>query len=202
MRNNGIHPRVVALLGMVFVLLIGAQPLAYGVTPTQVTRRAKVWTDLKVPYSQSRYATVQGARITTTTVDPRTLGYRTDCSGFVSMALALKTKSGTPLSLDTASLPYRLRKISKSQLAKGDIVLRPKNALVDGKQVAYGHAVIFNGWTDSSRTYYWGLHESSSAHGAVRAKIRWGRSGFFSERGFAPYHYPAARTRARIDRKF
>ena len=37
-----------------------------------------------------------------------TYGYRTDCSGFVSMALGLKTRTGTPLSLDTGSLPSGL----------------------------------------------------------------------------------------------
>lgn len=192
----------IALAATVFLLVCAVPLTASAITSTQVIRRAKVWTATKVPYSQSRYYTEQGVRVTTTTVDPRTLGYRTDCSGYVSMALSLRTKAGTPLSLDTASLPLRMRRISKSQLAKGDIVMRPKNAIVDGKQVPYGHAVIFKGWTSSSRSHYWGMHESSSARGAVLSKIPWGRSGFYTAKGFGAYRYPAMRSRERIERKF
>lgn len=202
MRNSGISLRRIALLGVVLTLLLGAPSSAHAITRSQVLRRAKVWTAVKVPYSQSRYATVEGSVLETTTVVAKTLGYRTDCSGFVSMALGLTYKSGAPMSLDTASLPTRLVKIPKAELLKGDVVLRPKNAIVDGRRVAYGHAVIFGGWADSAHKYYWGYHESSSAHGAVRSKIAWGKTGFYSEKGFAPYRYPSARYRARIDRKF
>ena len=82
------------------------------------------------------------------------------------------------------------------------MILRPKTLRIGGKLVPYGHAVVFGGWADSAKTYYWGLHQSSSAKGTVRAKIRWGTSGFYSEKGFAPYRYPRVDPRPRIEPKF
>ena len=59
--------------------------------------------------------------------------------------------------------------------------------------------MIFGGWANRSKTYYWGLHESGSAKGAVRAKIPWGRSGFGRAPGFAPYRVPRIDERPRIE---
>jgi hypothetical protein len=118
------------------------------------------------------------------------------------MAFGLKGATGKPLSLDTVSFPSRLVKISKSQLLPGDVILRPKTLKIDGKTVPYGHAIVFGGWTSSSKTSYWGLHESSSAKGTVRVKISWGRSGFYNELGFAPYRYPGVRDRIVVPRTF
>lgn len=202
MRITGGRARAAALLTLTLILCAAVPAPASAVTRSQIISRAKVWTARHVPYSQSRYATEAGVLVPKSTPDPQTLGYRTDCSGFVSLALGLKTVSGTPRSLDTQYLPTRLARISKSQLQRGDVIMRPKTAIVDGKQVAYGHAVIFERWTSSSKTYYWGLHESSSADGAVRAKIRYGVSGFGTSKGFAPYRYIGTRSRARIERKF
>jgi hypothetical protein len=202
MTRHGIRASSPVLLLLVGVLVLSVPLSAHAITRTTIIRRARVWASVKVPYSQTRYATEAGSAINTVTPVARTLGYRTDCSGFVSMSLGLKTKSGAPLSLDTAGLPTRLVKISKSKLTKGDVILRPKNLRIGGKQVAYGHAVVFSSWADSAKTTYWGLHESSSSHGAVRAKIRWGRSGFGSERGFAPYRYAGIRERPRVGRQF
>ena len=57
------------------------------------------------------------------------------------------------------------------------MILRPKTLVIGGKTVPYGHAVIFGGWADKSKSYYWGLHESSSAKGAVRVETRIGDIG-------------------------
>jgi len=204
MNRNGIRTRALALLTLALIAALAVPCAAHAITRADIIKRAKVWTAIKVPYSQSRYATEAGTVIPTSTpvAVARTQGYRTDCSGFVSMALGLKTSTGTPLSLDTAGLPGRLIKTTKSELAVGDVILRPKTLKIGGVLVPYGHAVIFGGWTDSTKTAYWGLHESSSAKGAVRAKVTWGSSGFYSEKGFAPYRYPGVRERPRIERKF
>ncbi len=173
---------------------------AAAITRKQVVKRATVWVKAKVPYSQTKYATVSGSVLSTTS--PSTKGYRTDCSGYVSMSLGLETSKGLPLSLDTGSLPSRLVPIKKSQLLPGDIILRPKTLKIDGKRVPYGHAVVFGGWTDSTKKTYWGLHESSSAKGAVRAKVNWGTSGFGTAKGFAPYRYRGIREGIVVPRTF
>lgn len=189
---------VVASVAVAVVLSLASAPeAAPAISRSFVHARGKVWVDKKVPYSQSRYATVEGKRLSTATVNPQRLGYRTDCSGFVSLSLNLRTLSGYPYSLDTAGLGRRLTRISKADLQRGDIILRPKDAIVNGKQVPYGHSVVFLRWTDSSQTAYVGYHQSSSAKGAVRQTIRWGTSGFGTSPGFAPYRYVAVRDRVR-----
>jgi len=203
MSRNGIRARSFALTTLVLVALLAMPATAHAMTRADIVKRAGVWTKAKVPYSQSRYATEAGVLVTATPAAvAATQGYRTDCSGFVSMCLGLKTRSGAPLSLDTGTLPGRLVKTTKSDLALGDVILRPKTLKIGGKLVPYGHAVVFGGWTDSTKSAYWGLHESSSAKGAVRVKITWGRSGFYSEKGFAPYRYPRVDERPRIEPKF
>jgi len=195
--------RIRILTAVVMCAALLAPGHAQALTRPEIVPRAKVWTDERVPYSQSRYATEAGVLVTDTVAAvAKTKGYRTDCSGFVSMALGLRTASGAPLSLDTASLPGRLVRTTKSALAPGDVILRPKTLKIDGKTVPYGHAVIFGGWADSAKTHYWGLHQSSSAKGAVRVKIPWGRSGFYSAQGFSPYRFPRLDERPRIEPSF
>ncbi len=201
MRDRGTRLGALALTLLTLATLT-APVAAHAITRADVIKRANVWVKLKVPYSQSRYATVSGSLVPTSTASPSTQGYRTDCSGFVSMSLGLKTSTGKPLSLDTGSFPLRLTKISKTQLLPGDVILRPKTLKIDGKTVPYGHTVLFGGWTDSSKTAYWGLHESSSAKGTVRVKIPWGRSGFYNELGFAPYRHAGVRDRVVVPRTF
>jgi hypothetical protein len=201
MRNRCTNLGAVALTLLVLSALL-APASAFAITRADVIKRANVWVKLKVPYSQSRYSTVAGSLLPTSTVSPSTKGYRTDCSGFVSMAFALKSSTGKPISLDTGSFPGRLVKITKSQLLPGDVILRPKTLKIDGDTVPYGHAVVFGGWTSSARTSYWGLHESSSAKGTVRVKIDWGKSGFHNEPGFASYRYPGVRDRVVVPRTF
>lgn len=163
------------------LLVIALPTMAHAVTREAVLRRGEVWVSRKVPYSQSGYANEAG-----TVVPSSTLGWRRDCSGFVSMALGFVTSTGTPYSADTASLPYRLEPISKDKLLPGDVILRPKNLVIGGKQVPYGHAVVFVRWTDGTKTSYVGYHESSGQGGAVMSQIRY---PFYSEQGFSPYRY-------------
>jgi cell wall-associated NlpC family hydrolase len=83
---------------------------AYGgtITRAEVISRAKNWWDRKVPYSQTAYAwdVNKGKK------------YRTDCSGFVSMAWKL-TSSRTTSTLDGVAT-----RISWANLKPGDMILR------------------------------------------------------------------------------
>lgn len=91
-----------------------------------------------VPYSQSAYLN----------------GYRTDCSGYVSMALGLDPGDyGGPntVGLTASSIT---RPISTSELAAGDLLI---DATGDSNT---RHVVMFEAWTDSSHTSYMSYEQS------------------------------------------
>ncbi len=95
------------------------------VSRSTMIARGQDWVDKHVPYSQSG------------THD----GYRTDCSGFVSMCWELPKPGHT-----TSTLPGVSTSISKAELQNGDALLCPGT-----------HVVLFAGWSDSSRTHYTGM---------------------------------------------
>jgi len=152
-----------AILAVVFVLS-SAIP-AYAISRTTIVARGRSWVNRAVPYSQ----------------EVKFEGYRTDCSGFLSMCWVL-SRNGSPLSLSTAELDSVSYRIEQDDLQPGDMILRPK----DQPGAEYGHAVLFVAWTDPTHTSYIGYHESSSAGKAVMATIKY---PFWSEPGFAPYRY-------------
>lgn len=108
--------------------------VAGSITPTTVINRARTWLTAnngrRVPYSQSR--TFQG--------------YRTDCSGYVSMALMLSKPGPNTVALTGTS--YTTRFHSKQTLLKGDLIIDAK-----GGSTAR-HVVIFEKWTDATKTAY------------------------------------------------
>lgn len=177
MTHRGIPKRALALITLALAAVLVAPVCAHAIMRQTVLTRARVWIDYRIPYSQSGWANSFGAVVT----DPKR-GWRRDCSGFISMAMDVRNSSNSPYSLDTASLPLRMTRISKDSLMPGDVILRPK----DQPGAAYGHAVMFVRWTDNSRTKYVGYHESSSAGRAVEATITY---PFWSETGFAPYRF-------------
>ncbi|MFD5144013.1 peptidoglycan-binding protein [Streptomyces sp. NPDC058401] len=105
-----------------------AAPGATATTRAEIMRRAQQWVDAKVPYSMYAYRN----------------GYRTDCSGFVSMAWGLGSNEWT------GSLDRYGQRISKSELLPGDMLLF-HNPSDPG---AGSHVVLFGGWTDASMTRY------------------------------------------------
>jgi len=107
--------------------LRGAQQPA--TTRAEIMQRAQRWVDQQVPYSMGRYWSD---------------GYRQDCSGFISMAWNLGT------SQTTWTLPDYADRISRSDLQPGDVLIYNN----PGNPEAGSHAVLFGGWTDSSRTRY------------------------------------------------
>lgn len=92
------------------------------VARSTIISRGQDWVDKHVPYSQSG------------THD----GYRTDCSGFVSMCWQL-SKPG----LTTSTMGSVSHSISKNDLQPGDALL------CEGKHIA-----LFAGWSDSTKAHY------------------------------------------------
>lgn len=112
-----------------------AAAAGYGgtITRAEVLKRAKYWWDKKVPYNQKgAYRDINGGK-----------KYRTDCSGFVSMAWKL-TSSRTTYTLPEVSKP-----IAWSALKPGDIVL------------SKGHVKLFEKWANADKTVMW-IYEQGS----------------------------------------
>lgn len=99
--------------------------------------RAFGWFDSQVPYSQSAYHA----------------GYRTDCSGFISMAWQLGTSYTTADFISGGG---------KSSLIGSYSNLAPGDALVH-RSGGSGHIVLFLGWSDSAHTAACVLEEASTA---------------------------------------
>jgi len=97
---------------------------AASVSRSRVIDRAKAWVDAKVPYSMSDYRN----------------DYRTDCSGYVSMAWMLGD------SLTTVTLPDVTTAIGKEDLRAGDIM----GKLGPGTGGAAGHVFLFDRWEDKA----------------------------------------------------
>ncbi|MDI2125888.1 peptidoglycan-binding protein [Yinghuangia seranimata] len=129
------------------------------VTRQQIIDRAQGWADLVVPYSQSGY---RG-------------GYRTDCSGFVSMAWGLSENAWTGNLDDYAVL------ITKSDLKPGDILLFHNSA----DPVRGSHVVIFDRWVDGSHTSYVGYEQTPP--GTKHRTIPYAYFSYASS--YKPYRY-------------
>jgi len=124
--RNTARPRATtASLALVSALVIACSLLApasaLAISRDAVLARAQSWVDSPVKYSQKKHH----------------LGYRTDCSGYVSMCW----KTGT--SWSTSSFHAVTYKIKTSQLKPGDAMLKK----------GY-HIRLFYGWVDDAHTQY------------------------------------------------
>lgn len=99
--------------------------------------RAFTWYDAKVPYSQSRYHE----------------GYRTDCSGFVSMCWQTGHSYTTADFISGGGQSFPLASYGS---------LEPADALVH-RSGNEGHIVLFLGWDDAAHTRACVLEENSTA---------------------------------------
>lgn len=108
-------------------------------TRAEAMRRAQTWTSRRVPYSQQRSLN----------------GWRTDCSGFVSMAW------NADKSYTTYSLPEISHPIAKDQLKPGDIMLNRS-----GDRLR--HVVMFGGWANRQHTSYVALEQNGQTDNAVK----------------------------------
>ncbi|NBH05118.1 VCBS repeat-containing protein [Amycolatopsis sp. SID8362] len=115
------------------------------VTRAAALTRSLSWVRERVPYSQSNcYHNEWGT-------------YRTDCSGFVSMAWGLRM-SYTTDTLDQVSHP-----IARADLRPGDALLRP------------GHVALFIGWEDAAQTQP-RVREEAGPDGAPAREGPWSQS--------------------------
>jgi hypothetical protein len=108
---------------------------ASAITRNSVLARAQSWVDSPVRYSRTK----------------RHLGYRTDCSGYVSMCWKTKT------SWSTRSFGGVTRRIAASQLRPGDALLKK----------GY-HIRLFYGWIDEAHTQYVAYEAGNSLVGVCR----------------------------------
>lgn len=111
-------------LALAFLLLGAAS--ASAITRATILARAQAWVDRQVPYSQTKWYG----------------GYRTDCSGFNSMAWQL-TSGGHPLSLSTRTLHSVSTTVAPGALLPGDALIKHNY-----------HTRVFYGWLDASHTKY------------------------------------------------
>ncbi|MBP0451591.1 hypothetical protein J5Y04_18865 [Kitasatospora sp. RG8] len=108
---------------------------APSLTRSQVINRAASWVDIGLKYNgEGSYQ-----------------GYRTDCSGYVSMAWKLSYSLTTPEFVPTGVT---------SRIGKED--LKPGDALLNDAYGNDGHIVLFERWVDSSHNSYMGYEFSGS----------------------------------------
>lgn len=137
------------------------------ITREEIISRGQKWIDDEVPYSMSAFYP-----------DPQGTDYRTDCSGFVAMALHASAPGAS-----TVSLPAIATEISWDDLQPGDFV----GTLGPGTGGANGHVTLFHSWVDSNRTTYHTLECRGTAYGCVafEREIGWKDGSFTSK----PYKY-------------
>jgi len=92
----------------------------------QIIARADHWVAQHVPYNQGAWHE----------------GYRTDCSGYISMCWGLRD------SLVTSTMPQVSHRIAKEDLRAGDVLLNT--------DVATGHVILFDRWADYAHNSYVG----------------------------------------------
>lgn len=145
-------------------------PSAMGekITREEVVKRAKSWRHAyhghNVPYSMRDYFPGPGGK-----------KYRTDCSGFVSMAWHL------PSSLTTTTLHAVAHRIDKSQLKRGDILLNSNGA------GPASHVIMFLGWANEKHTRYKGIEQRGHDGTVLTPSITY--SYFHGSTAYIPYRY-------------
>lgn len=118
------------------------------ISRSEIVERAESWLRPSVPYSETRFHQNEYGI------------YRTDCSGYVSMAWGLP---GIPPDrnggLDTAGLAEISVPIGKGELRAGDIVLGWMRSIA-----------IFHEWADPGHQAYWGFEQACGV-GTVHRRI-------------------------------
>ncbi|MFI6509495.1 hypothetical protein ACIBCT_17965 [Streptosporangium sp. NPDC050855] len=118
-------------------MIVSALWPASGVTRAEVVARAKTWkpgTAQRVPYSQTG---LHG-------------GYRTDGSGYASMALRLAAPGPDSRGLSSAR---HSRPIPVAELRSGDLIIRSTGPATARR------VIIFDRWADARRTSYWAYQQ-------------------------------------------
>lgn len=125
------------------------------------------WIEKHVPYSMAAW-----------TAGPLGRNYRTDCSGFVSMAFHL------PEDANTKSLGEKyFTPIPKSELRPGDVI----GNLTPDSLGAAGHVVIFDGWVEGSNQTQFHSIEQRGGNGSWAGVRNFGDS-FWNKQGYRYKH--------------
>jgi hypothetical protein len=122
------------------------------ISRAEIVERAETWLRRPVAYSQTRFhATEHGI-------------YRTDCSGYVSMAWALPGRPPDRYGgLNTVGLVEVSLAVAKRELLPGDVLIRSAGTNLTR------HVVLFGGWADGEGTAYWGYEQASG--GQTRSRV-------------------------------
>ncbi|MGH3378770.1 MAG: hypothetical protein ACRDP6_28990 [Actinoallomurus sp.] len=131
--------------------IASASTVTPAISAAQVIANAETWhphTDQRIPYSQSAYHN----------------GYRTDCSGYASMALGLSAPGPNTVELADGSISDP---ISMGDLQTGDLVI---DSTGDSNN---RHVVIFQEWTDASHSSYW-AYEQRGGYGTDHRVLTYG----------------------------
>lgn len=133
----------------------------------EILARGQVWIDLHVPYSQS------GAY-----PDPAGTDYRTDCSGFVAMAVHASAPGESTVGLIDIGT-----EIAWEDLQPGDFV----GTLGPGTGGDNGHVTLFKSWVNDTKTTYNTIECRGTAYGCVayQRPVAWKDGNFTSK----PYKY-------------
>ncbi|MCE6993529.1 hypothetical protein LZG04_01710 [Saccharothrix sp. S26] len=132
------------------------------ITRAEVLHRAASW--VRVPYSQTAFHTNRYGT------------YRTDCSGFASMAFGLPDVPHG--GLNTVDLIAVSTPIGKDELLPADVLIDPT-----GDRTTR-HVVLFEAWADPRRTHYLG-REQCGGLGTVCRTLVYPYDG--GPRGYRPY---------------
>jgi hypothetical protein len=138
------------------------------ISRNDIMSRGEYWISRHVPYS-----------MTSSYPDPEGTRYRTDCSGFVSMAAHM-----SPPGLTTTTLLGVVNKISWDDLQPGDFV----GTLGAGTGGTGGHVTLFKSWVNANtKKEYNSLECRGKAWGCIayQRPIAWTEDGHVS----APYRY-------------
>lgn len=110
---------------------------------SEIIERAESWLQPSVPYSTTKFHHNEFGI------------YRTDCSGYVSMAWGLPdVPPNRRGGLDTLGLATVSEPIERDELRAGDVLLRTEGSRL------IRHVAVFHEWADDDRTAYWGFEQS------------------------------------------
>ncbi|MDN3356695.1 helix-turn-helix transcriptional regulator [Actinomadura sp. DC4] len=141
----------------------GPRPYTQWLARPEVLSRLQMWhphSDQRVPYSQSRSFQ----------------GYRTDGSGYASMALGLPTPG--PNSPDLASGQYSHR-ITPAELLSGDLIINPTG------DAGTRQVMIFDKWLDGDRKKYW-VYQQRRGYGTDHLAVSFPLDGSSQYHAYRP----------------
>jgi hypothetical protein len=139
-----------------------AHPYTQWLTRQEILARVRMWhphTAQRIPYSQTAFCQ----------------GYRTDGSGYASMALGLPAPG--PLSTNLVSGQYT-RRISPGDLLPGDLIINPSGD-AGTRQVA-----VFDAWANATHRRYW-VYQQRRGYGTDHLVLSYaldGRSAYHAYR--------------------